>query len=71
MFFELSYFKFLSIQEMSYTPIERKQLKMGIYILPVQSIQIKISWLGVKFVFGFFTKIKNRFNPKTASFIFD
>ncbi len=43
-----------SIQDISYTPIERKHLKMGIYILLFQSIQKKTSCLGVWCFFCFF-----------------
>ncbi len=52
-----------SIQDILYAPIERKHLKMGIYILLFQSIQKqkKLSW-GLIFLFCFLkkiTKIKN------------
>ncbi len=60
------------IQDISYTPVERKHLKMGIYILLFQSIKKKLAVLGFNSFFLFFLlKLKITFNPKTASFFVD
>ncbi len=58
---------------MSYTPIESKHLNMGIYILPIQSILIKTSCLGVNVFFNFFLlKLKTGSTPRQpVSFLTD